>query len=151
MEGVRDPEIESGPRLIEHEALLNPEKALSESVRIGNSTSGRTRSPSGGFYAFDDHRAKHEQEGLSRFAQRVVDKALSEVRHQDVPVCLVLAAEKKVLGALRTELATMKTHDFEIRECDRDLAGETPLKIQELLARRELVPALKKPVRRARI
>jgi hypothetical protein len=150
MESARDPENESGPKLVEQEELLNPEKEVSESKRTGNSTSGRTRSPSGGSYAFDDHRSKHEQEALRKFVQKVVAKAIKLTRQHDARRCLVIAAEKKVLGALRVELATIKTNGMEIRECDLDMAGETPMKIHTLLARRELVPALRKPTARTR-
>jgi len=150
LEGVRDPEIESGPRLVEQEALLNPAKAFSESERTGNSTSGRTRSPSGGFYAFDDHRSKHGQQALRRFAQQVVNKAIHQSHPQGPYLCVVFAAEKKLLGAMRAEWSAIKTNGLEIRECDRDIVGETPVKIQELLARRELLPALQKPTRSGR-
>jgi protein required for attachment to host cells len=150
IESARDPHNESGPKLVEHAGLLNPEKEMSESKRTGNSTSGRNRSPSGGSYAFDDHRTKHEQEALRKFAQKVVAKAIKQTRLQDARRCLVVAAEKKVLGALRAELSAIKTNGLEIRECGRDMAGETPMKIQELLAKRELVPAMKKPASRVR-
>jgi hypothetical protein len=150
LEGARDPLNESGPKLVEHESVLNTAKELPESKRTGNSTSGRNRSPSGGSYAFDDHRGKHEQDALRRFAKKVVAKGIRQTRRQDARRCLVIAAEKKVLGALRTEWAAIKTNGIEIRECDRDMAGETPLKIQDMLAKRKLIPAMKKPAQRTR-
>lgn len=150
LKNARNPEIESGPHLVERDAMLNSENALSASERTGNSTSGRTRSPSGGSYAFDDHRAKHEQEALRRFAQRVIGKAVSEACRQEPPLCLVVAAERRLLGALRAEWSSIKSKKLEIRECDRDMAGETPMKIQELLARRDLLPAVQKPLKRVR-
>lgn len=150
MERAKDPANESGPKLVEKEGLVNPEQEITKSNQAGRSLSGRTRSPSGGSYAFDDHRAKHKQDALRRFAKKVITRAIKQTLRQDARRCLVIAAEKKVLGALRAELATIKINGLEIRECDRDMAGETPLKIQALLARRDLVPALKKPGQMAR-
>ncbi len=150
VENARDPQNESSPKLLEHEGMLNAAKELPERKRTGNSTSGRNRSPSGGSYAFDDHRSKHEQDALRRFAKKVVAKGIRQTSRQDARRCLVVAAEKRVLGVLRAEWAAIKTNGIEIRECDRDMAGETPLKIQELLAKRKLIPALKKPLQRTR-
>ena len=148
LENAKDPDNESGPKLIEHESLLNPQKEVSESKRTGNSNSGRTRAPSGGSYAFDDHRGKHEQEVLRRFAEKVVATAIKKTRLHDARRSLILAAETKVLGALRAELESIKTNGMEIRVCDCDLAGETPLRIHELLVKRDLVPAMNKPAKR---
>jgi hypothetical protein len=150
LEHAKDPDNESGPKLVEHEGLVNPEKEISPNQRTGNNTSGRTRAPSGGSYAFDDHRTKHELEALRRFAEKVIVKAIKETQKQDARRCLVLAAESKVLGVLRAEIESINTNGLEIRECDCDMAGEPPLRIQQLLAKRNLVPAIKKPARRVR-
>lgn len=148
LEKAKDPDNESGPRLIEHKSLLNTEKKVPESKRTGNNNSGRTRAPSGGSYAFDDHRGKHEQEVLRRFADKVVTSAVKTTQLHDARRSLVLAAERKVLGALRIALDSIKTNGLEIQECACDMAGETPLRIHELLAKRELIPAMKKPSKR---
>jgi protein required for attachment to host cells len=150
LENARDPETESGPKLMEREGMANPDKELTKTKRAGEGVSGRNRSPSGGIYAFDDHRARHEQDALRRFVHKVITQAVRQTRRQDARRCLVIAAEKKVLGALRQELAAISTNGMEIRECDRDMAGETSAKIQELLARRKLIPAMKKPARTSR-
>ena len=102
--GARDSEIETRPKLVEHEALLNPDKAVSDRVWTGNRRSGRTSSPSGRFYALDDQRAKHQQEVLRRLAQRVVNNAMHQSDEQDPHLCcLVCAARKKVISAMRAE------------------------------------------------
>lgn len=150
LESARDPENESGPKLLEHVSLLNPEKEQARSKRGEKSTAGKNRSPSGGMYAFDDHRDRHDQDALRRFAQKVVSKAVRQIQRQDARRCLVVAAEKKVLGAIRQELAAIKTNGMEIRECDRDMAGETAARIHQLLAKRQLVPAMQKPARQTR-
>ena len=143
------PEIESSPKLVETTRLVNLEKQQSESKRLGNSTSGRNRAASGGSYAFDDHRGKHEQAEKRRFARLVTKEALKQAQLEDAHA-LVLVAEAQTLGLIRDSLAAIKTNGLAIRECDRDLTGETPEKIQEHLSKRKLVPAMKKPVRRTR-
>jgi protein required for attachment to host cells len=150
LEDASVPEMESSPKLIEQYCILNPREEKSESKRLGSSTSGRNRASSGGSYAFDDHRAKHETETLRRFAKQVVTDAVKLTRRQDAGHSLVLAAEKRILGLIRDELRSKKTNGLIIKEAVGDLAGESPMKIQELLARRSLIPKMQKPARRVR-
>jgi protein required for attachment to host cells len=143
------PEVESSPKLLEKECLVNSEPSKSASQRRGNPTSGRTRASSGGSYAFDDHRGKRALDELRRFATLVTKAALKQTKREDAH-SLVLVAEGKTLGVIRESLSSIKTNGLSILECDRDLTGENPVKIHELLARRKLVPAMKKPERRVR-
>jgi hypothetical protein len=81
----------------------------------------------------------------------VVNNAIHQSHEQDPHLCcLVFAAGKKVLGAMRAEWVTVKTQGYEVRECDRDITRETPVKIQKLLARHELTSAMLKPGRQVR-
>lgn len=141
------PEIESSPRLVEKECLIYPEKEGAKSKRHNTPGSGRNRAPSGGNYAFDDHRKKRELDGLRKFSMTVTKAALKQTRLADSH-SLVLVAGKRTLGLLRESLSAIKTNGLGIHECDRDLAGETPAKIHELLAKMKLVPPSKKPVRK---
>ncbi len=150
LEDAAIPEMESSPKLVEQYCILNPTIEKSEAKRLGSATSGRNRASSGGTYAFDDHRAKHETETLRRFAKLVVKDAIKLTRRQDAGHSLVLAAEKRFLGLIRDELHAVKTNGMAIKEYASDMAGEPPMKIQELLARRGLVPKMKKPTRRVR-
>jgi protein required for attachment to host cells len=142
------PEIESSPRLIEEQAILNTDTANGSKPR-GTPASGRNKSGSGGSYAFDDHRGKHELDELRRFACIVVKETFKQARKASAHT-LILAAERKTLGVIRDAMANIKLNGYEILECDRELTGESPSKIQELLARRKLVPAVKKPSQRLR-
>lgn len=144
------PETESSPKLVEQYNIINPKEEKADTKRLGASTSGRNRAPSGGSYAFDDHRGKHEIETLRRFARLIVADAVKLTRRQDAGNSLVLAAEKRLLGLIREELHSIKTNGLVIKECDRDMAGESPMKIQDLLARRGLVPKMEKPRQRVR-
>jgi len=144
------PETESSPKLVEQYSIINPTGEKSETKRLGAPTSGRNRAPSGGSYPFDDHRGKHQIETLRRFVKLVVADAIKLARRQDAGNSLVLAAEKRLLGLIREELHAIKTNGLVIQECDRDMVGESPMKIHELLARRGLVPKMRKPSQRVR-
>ena len=134
------PEIESSPRLVERGCLMNPEKQKSGSPRRGNPANGR---------AFEDHRERRGMEDQRHFTGMIVKESMKQIRKEDAH-SLILVADRKTLGFIRENLAAIKTNGLVIRECDRDLTGETPVKIQELLAKRKLGPALKKPVQRTR-
>ena len=147
-----NPEIESTPRLVEKECLVNSEKTKPNATPAGSPASGRTRasSSSGASYAFDDHRAKREADELRRFAGQVVKAALKQTKQEDAH-SLVLVAGKKTLGLIRDSLGAIRTNGLVIRELDRDLTADSPERIQELLARQELIPPMRKPVKQVRV
>lgn len=138
------PEIESTPRLVETGDLVNTAQVAAKAGRRASPISGRNKAGSGGSYAFDDHRGKHDHDELRRFSALVIKAALKETKNQDAH-SLILVAGRKALGPLREALASIKTNGLGVRECDRDLTGEPPARIHELLAKRELIPATKKP------
>jgi protein required for attachment to host cells len=134
------PEVESSPRLIERKCLVNPEKDKKGEPRRGNPTSGRT---------FEDHRERRDLEEQRHFSGLIVKEALQQTRKEDAHT-LILVAGRKSLGTIRESLAAIKTNSLSIQEWGRDLTGETPQNIQELLSKRKLIPAMKKPVKQVR-
>jgi len=143
------PEIESSPRLIEEQSLLNPEKLSNGTKSRGTPASGRNHSGSGGVYAFDNHHQKRELAELRKFSGMIVKESLKQARKANAHT-LVLIAEGKTLGVIREAATNIKVKGLEIHECDLELTGETPVKIQALLARRKLIPPMKKPTQRVR-
>ena len=143
------PEVESSPRLIEEQDLLNAEGANKGTKSRGTPASGRNQSGSGGSSAFDDHRGKHAQDELRKFSGVIVKESLKQARKSGAHT-MVLAAEGKTLGVIRNALAAIKTNGLTIHECDLELTGETTAKIQALLAKRKLLPAVKRPSQRVR-
>ncbi|MEI6564226.1 MAG: host attachment protein [bacterium] len=143
------PETESSPHLVEQECLVNPKKKKNGAQSRGIGISGRSRTASGASYAFDDHHSKREQDELRKFTSTIVKESLKQIKKADAH-WLVLVAEGKTLGLLRDTLAGIKTKGLTIHECDRELTSETPAKIQDLLAKRKLVPSMKKPEKRVR-
>ncbi len=143
------PEIESSPRLIEEQSLLNSEKEQKARNQHAAPAGGRTKSGAGGFYAFDEHRGNRALDELRRFSSLVIKETLKQARKASAHT-LVFAASGKTLGVIRNALSTIRLNGFEIRECDGELTGESPSRIQALLARRKLIPAVKKPPQRVR-
>lgn len=134
------PEVESSPRLVERKCMVNPEKDKKGEPRRGNPMSGRT---------FEDHRERRELEEQRHFTGLIVKEALRQSRKEDAHT-LILVAGRKTLGMIRENLLSIKTNGLGIQEWDRDLTGEAPQKIQELLSKRKLIPAMKKPARQVR-
>lgn len=143
------PEIESSPRLVEEQSLINAEKAELAAKLRRTPAGGRTQSGSGGFYAFDEHHGKHALDELRKFSGIVIKEAFKQARKASAHT-LILVAERKTLGVFRNVLSNIKLNGFEIRECDRELTGESPSRIQTLLAGKKLIPAVKKPLLRVR-
>ncbi len=143
------PEIESSPKLVEEQAIINPEKLIEAKKPRGTPASGRNKSGAGGSYAFDDHRGKHAQDELRKFSGIIVKETLKQARKASAHT-LVMVAGGKTLGVIRAAVAGIKVKGLSIRECELELTGEPAAKIQSLLARRELLPGAKKPSQRVR-
>jgi len=143
------PEIESSPRLVEEQALLNPETLQNVTKSRGTPASGRNQSGSGGSYEFDNHQGKRQLDELRKFSETIVKESLKQARKAGAHTMLLVAGGK-MLGVIRDTMADIKQKGLAIHACDLDLTGETTAKIQATLARREFLPAMKKPSQRVR-
>jgi protein required for attachment to host cells len=127
LEPVAVPEVESGPRLVEHSDLVNPEAGLPGRETWSDTRSGSNASSAGGgTHRYDDHREGHAQEVGRRFARQVAGAALDMMRQRGAS-CLVVVAGGRMLGYLRPELETPA--NVEVREAAKDL---TTLGAQEI-------------------
>ena len=143
------PEIESSPRLIEEQALLNAEIEKNGGKLRGTPAKGRNQTGSGGSYSFDNHQSKRLLDELRKFSGVIIKEALKQARKASAHT-LVLVAEQKTLGVIRDSVSNIKQKGLQFLECDLELTGETPAKIQALLAKRKLLPAMKRPSRQVR-
>ena len=134
LEWAAQPTIESGPHLLEHDDLVNPEHKQSGGDKYSSSRTGVNLNPRGGpSHGYDDHRAQHEQEHERRFAKDVATRAVS-LALENQAGHLVLAAEKHMLGLLRDALNIPAKSGIEVRELSKDLTKLTPIQIHEHLA-----------------
>lgn len=146
LEPVQHPEVESGPTLMEHTDLVDPELARTGQDLWASTKSGRNRAPGGGpAHGYDDHRTQHRAESERRFARLVAQEALGLAQQRETRT-IVLAAEKRMLGFMREALeALTRGGGVAVRELAKDLSKHPPLEVHEHLAREGLLPARRTP------
>ena len=145
LEPVDFPELESGPKLIDKGELLNPVKETAGRDLYTDLKTGRSRAPRGGpSHGYDDHRTQHEDEFDRRFARRVVQKA-RRVAKENRARRIVMAAPARMLGLLRQDLAVIPKEGIEVHKVAKDMSKFSPRQIHDHLARKQLLPAYRRP------
>ncbi len=146
LEAVDFPEVQSGPRLVEHTGLVNPERNAPERTLWSANKTGRNRAPGGGpAHGYDDHRSQHEDEFERRFARNIAEHAarMARVNHTHH---VVLVAQNRMLGFLRSALDPLIKAGVELHELAKDLSKLSPTELHEHLSRDRLLPPRKSPV-----
>ena len=134
LESAVQPSFESGPHLLEHDDLVNPEHEQAGGDKYSSTRTGVNLNPHGGpSHGYDDHRAQHEQEHERRFARDIAARALS-LAQENRAGHLVLTAERHMLGLLRDALKIPVKSGIEVRELAKDLTKLAPTQIHEHLA-----------------
>jgi protein required for attachment to host cells len=143
LETAEFPEVQSSPKLVEQEDLVNPEKDLADR-ELFSSKSGRTRAPRGSLsHGYDDHRAQHGDEFERRFARMVAGHTVRLAQESRVR-CVVLAAQPRMLGFLRQEIGQLAKNGFDVREVAKDLSKLSSGQVHEHLAKERLLPPCKR-------
>src|SRR3989304_8495316 len=76
LESAALPGLESGPNLVEQDCLINPEGDTPPHELWSGDKSGPSKSSSGGpSHAFDDHRSRHMDEFMRRYANQISKSA----------------------------------------------------------------------------
>jgi protein required for attachment to host cells len=144
LESAEFPEVESSPKLVEREDLVNPEKDLAGRELFSSNKTGRNRAPHGGpAHGYDDHRAQHEDEFERRFA-RVIAEHTVRLAHESRVQCVVLVAQPRMLGFLRQEMGQLTRNGFEVREVAKDLSKLSSAQVHDHLAKERLLPPCKR-------
>lgn len=139
LESAAHAPMESGPHLLEHDDLVNPEHKQAGGDKYSSTRTGVNLNPRGGpSHGYDDHRAQHEQEHERHFAKDVVVHAVTLAQENQAGF-LVLAAEKRMLGLLRDALRIPVKSGIEVRELAKDLTRLTPIQVHEHLAKAGLL------------
>lgn len=135
---------ERGTNLIEQSDLINPEGDLPER-ELFSDRPGRTHgSPTGSAHGPDDHREGHQLELTRRFVRRILDQARVFIGEHS-PERLVLAAEPRLLGILRSELEHHALFRAEITSIAEDLSRRSLGDIAGILAHHGLLPPTSPP------
>lgn len=144
LEEAKCPELESGPNLREINDMINPEGDMRDKQLWSDMKSGRNRGAGGSAHGYDDHRTQHEDEFDRRFARSVAQEA-ARITRDSTTRSLVLVAQKRILGILRSELEPLMKSGIAIRELAKDLTKLAPIELQAHLAREQLVPERRQP------
>lgn len=139
LEGEAEPGVKSGPNLVEHDVLVNPEARLQGREKYADTKLFRAPStgPTAAMHGHDDHQSRHDAEDERRFARRVADEVMKWADRQKASN-LVLAAEVQMLGMLRQALPD--TGHVGVQELPKDLSKLSAPELHDYLAREKLVP-----------
>ena len=145
LEAAQLPGMESGPNLIEKNDLVNSEAESSGRELWTDTKSGRnTTSASGMAHGYDDHRDRHMDEFLRRFADQVSAEAMRLAQEQKARH-LLLISSKRMLGFLRGSLVVPPKTDIRINELAKDLTHLNSIELQSHLDSAGLLPKRKGP------
>lgn len=127
------PELESGPDLVEQKTMANPEHKAHGDDLLADPRAGRNRSGGGPSHGYDDHREDYDDECERRFAREIAQELDSMARANGTRR-VVLCAEKRMLGFLRSTVHDNLPKGVDLQEVPKDLAKLSPRKLHERLA-----------------
>lgn len=140
LEPVEFPELQSGPNLVEHATLENPEHRAHDAQVLAELRSGRNRAAFGPAHGYDDHRQQHDKEVDKRFARDIASE-LDRIVHTNGFQHVVLCADKRMLGMLRPSLAISVGAAVDVHEVPKDLGKLNCRQIHDRLAEDGHLPA----------
>ncbi len=137
------PEFEPSSKLIEHEALINPEQETSAGDLWSSPESGREHSSTiGSAHTYSDHREHHEDEFERRFTQLVAEQTARFIQEQQAQH-LVIVTERKMLGLVREALIPLVSDGLHIQELAKNLTKLKSAELHEYLSNEGLLPKRK--------
>lgn len=139
LEPVEFPELESGPRMLPYEEMVNPELADSQELYTDSKT-GRGAAPQGGaVHGYDDNRDQHLDEVRRRFAASVVERIQKVAKDKQVRT-IILAASARMRQFLYPSLETAVRDEFRIIKVSKNMINFTSVKIHAYLAEEGFAP-----------
>ncbi len=144
LEPVNFPEIESGPRIVELEAFINPDAKVDSRQMYSDSKTGRGTAPQGGpVHGYDDKRDQHLDELRRRFAGRVVAQIRRLAESLKVRT-IVVVSSARMRRFVNPDLDLIAKQGYTVHKVSKNMIKFTPQRIQEQLAALGLVPEKKK-------
>lgn len=142
LEPAESPTYESSPRLVEHQALDNPQQDAAGKDLWSDNSGGNRSTGGGGSHGYDDHRDQHRAEYDRRFSTQI-SAAAALLARQCKADRVVLAADSRWLGVLRDEL--QHANGFDLKSVSRDYSKLSALELHQQLSGLDLLPARRKP------
>ncbi len=133
------PELESGPNLVEHAQVEDPE-LHEKGHNLWSERSGKNRSStSGASHGYDDHRAQHEAEFERRFVQSVAERGARLAKRIGATEVLVVGNQRQV-PALSGTLVNLLSGCARVEAYSKDLAKLAPHALHDHLSKEGLLP-----------
>jgi len=138
---IDDIAFEGSPKLVEHEAVVDPLGELPEREKFSDRESRKPSGagPKGALPVTDDHRDSHQIEDTRRFV-RLILQAADRFIQAERPYRLLLLAEPQLLGVLRSELSPQRWGELDVQHLALDLSGKSLTELRDVLTRRGLLP-----------
>ncbi len=144
LEPVSLPEIESGPRLVECQDLINPEAMMGAQERYTDSKTGRGSAPGGSaVHGYDDKRDQHLDEIRKRFAARVLEETRRLAKRKKAST-IVVASSPRMGSFIYPGFEIISGQGYQVRKITKNIIKLPPRKIHAQLAAMELVPEQKR-------
>lgn len=137
------PGYDSGPHLIEHEALLSSSNELQGQELWTSTKTGRNRGVAGQAHSYDDGRDSYLIESERRFTQSITAKIVNLIQTHQIQQVLMIA-EPRILGLIREGLMPVLPRNIKIHEIGKELCHLKPHELHEYLASKKLLPAYKR-------
>ena len=134
---------QSGPSLVEHEALLSSNSELQGQELWTSSKTGRNRGVAGQAHSYDDGRDNHMIEFERRFTQSITTKIVNLLQAHQIQQLLVIA-EPQILGLIRTAITPVLPKNIKIHELAKELCQLKPHELHEYLASKQLLTPYKR-------
>jgi protein required for attachment to host cells len=142
LEPAEFPAIESGPNLIEREALINEANELQGQDLWSTPKTGRQTGSGGKSHSYDDHRQNHVVEFERRFTTQISQKIADLVQsHHSEQV--VIVAEPQILGLIRETLSSVLPRHLKVDELAKDVCQLKPQELHSYLVSKGVLPARK--------
>jgi hypothetical protein len=144
LEPVKVPELESGPRIVEVNDLINPEAMVGDQERYSDSKTGRGAAPRGGpVHGYDDRREKHLEEIRRRFSAAVL-KEIEQLARTQRAATIIVAASAPMRQHVYPGLERLMKQGYEVSRVAKNMIKFSPQDLHAYLAGLGLVPVRKR-------
>jgi protein required for attachment to host cells len=142
LEPAEFPDLESGPNLVEQDALLNEVNELQGQDLWSTTKTGRHKGTGGQSHSYDDHRQNHRVEFERKFATQISAK-IADLAQSHRSEQVVIAAEPQILGLMRESLGSVLPRHLRVDELAKDVCQLKPQDLHHYLASKGVLPARK--------
>jgi protein required for attachment to host cells len=142
LEPAEFPELESGPNLIEQDALINETNEMQGQDLWSTAKTGRHKGTGGQSHSYDDHRQNHRVEFERKFATQISAK-IAELAQSHQSEQVVIAAEPQILGLMRETLSSTLPRHLKVDALAKDICQLKPQELHTYLASKGVLPTRK--------